>query len=174
MMPNPLLSICLSSLPLCKLLSVAISHNLIRQAYLRHNCHLSACCSSAVASQYSLSPSCQHHYYYIIPMTVWADLQAALQELSKQLNQQIQVYTRRGFQIKDVNSGMTHGFGKEPSAPKHLAFISCNLLRVLYRVFTGVSVSTCFLLSHTWKLTFLPFLIIRKHRIEARLVLHRW
>lgn len=121
MMPNPLLSICLSSLPLCKLLSVAISHNLIRQAYLRHNCHLSACCSSAVASQYSLSPSCQHHYC-IIPMTVWADLQAALQELSKQLNQQIQVYTRRGFQIKDVNSGMTHGFGKEPSAPTAPSF----------------------------------------------------
>ena len=39
-------------------------------------------------------------------------LQAELQHLSQQLNQQIQVYTKKGFQIKDISSGMTPGSGE--------------------------------------------------------------
>lgn len=39
-------------------------------------------------------------------------LQAELQNLSQQLNQQIQVYTKQGFEIKDISSGMTPGSGK--------------------------------------------------------------
>ena len=39
-------------------------------------------------------------------------LQVELQHLSQKLNQQIQVYTKKGFQIKDISSGMTLGSGK--------------------------------------------------------------
>ncbi|DBA77599.1 TPA: hypothetical protein ACH3X1_009399 [Trebouxia sp. C0004] len=40
-------------------------------------------------------------------------LQAQLQQLSQQVNQQVCVYTDRGFDIKDVGSGMTHAYGRE-------------------------------------------------------------
>lgn len=39
-------------------------------------------------------------------------LQAQLQQLSQQVNQQVSMYTNRGFDIKDVSSGMTHATGK--------------------------------------------------------------
>jgi len=39
-------------------------------------------------------------------------LQAQLQQLSQQVNQQVCVYTDRGFDIKDVGSGMTHAYGE--------------------------------------------------------------
>ena len=38
-------------------------------------------------------------------------LQAQLQQLSHQVNHQISVYTGRGFDIQNVNSGMTNGSG---------------------------------------------------------------
>lgn len=42
-------------------------------------------------------------------------LQPELQNLSHQLNQQIQVYTKQGFQIKDISSGMAPGSGETRS-----------------------------------------------------------
>ena len=39
-------------------------------------------------------------------------MQAQLQQLSQQVNQQVCIYTDRGFDIKDVGSGMTHAYGE--------------------------------------------------------------
>jgi len=53
-------------------------------------------------------------------------LQAQLQQLSQQVNQQVCVYTDRGFDIKDVGSGMTHAYGEHyhhDSLPGHPGII---------------------------------------------------
>ncbi|KAL0037154.1 hypothetical protein WJX79_002909 [Trebouxia sp. C0005] len=39
--------------------------------------------------------------------------QAQLQQLSQQVNLQVCIYTDRGFDIRDVGSGMTHAYGRE-------------------------------------------------------------
>lgn len=55
----------------------------------------------------------------VLPDTLLGDLsvQAELQNLSQQLNQQIQEYTKQGFQIKDISSGMTPGSGEMRPPP---------------------------------------------------------
>ena len=59
---------------------------------------------------------CQHHCLSLLYNNACYALsvQAELQQLSEQVNQQIQVYTKQGFQIKDVNSGMAHRSSKAP------------------------------------------------------------
>ena len=54
--------------------------------------------------------SCLYHLTALLLFDL--SLQVELQHLSQKLNQQIQVYTKKGFQVKDISSGMTLGSGK--------------------------------------------------------------
>ena len=60
-------------------------------------------------------------------------LQAQLQQLSQQVNQQVSVYTGKGFQVQDISSGMTHGSGKHclpADSQKSASFPRSKLLQV--------------------------------------------
>ena len=64
-------------------------------------------------------------------------LQAQLQKISQQLNEQVAEYLDKGFELKDVSSGMTKGSGE------HCAMQACGWLLVEDAVLNATSTLAC-------------------------------